>query len=58
MPKMISANYSLTEALGSPVAITESGYWAGGNGAIDGIQVFFFPSSNIATGTMKIYGMN
>jgi hypothetical protein len=58
MPKMIYANYSLTEALGSPVAITESGYWAGGNGVIDGVTVFFFPSSNITSGTMKIYGMN
>jgi hypothetical protein len=58
MPKMISANLSLTEAIGSPVAITESGYWSGGNGVIDGVRVYFFPSSNIQSGTMKIYGMN
>ena len=33
------------------------GYWNGGNGAVDGFQVFF-SSGNIASGKIKIYGHN
>jgi len=37
-------------------AIT-NGYWNGGNGAITGFQVFF-SSGNLASGSIKVYGLN
>jgi hypothetical protein len=34
-----------------------SGAWGGGNGAVDGFEIFC-SSGNISTGTVKIYGLN
>ncbi|HEV2484222.1 MAG TPA: hypothetical protein VGT08_01715 [Terracidiphilus sp.] len=45
--------YFTTGAVNS--AVTISGWWDGGNGAVDGFQAQF-GSGNISTGTIKIYG--
>lgn len=53
-PKMIVGQvgyYSGSTVFG----MTQSGFWNGGNGAIDGFQLSF-SSGNIASGTIKIYG--
>jgi hypothetical protein len=44
-----SAAGTLTSQIGN-------GYWNGGQGAIDGFQ-FMFSSGNIATGSIKVYGL-
>lgn len=54
-PKIWLGNFAgNTSAPASYYAVT-SGYWNGGNGAVDGFQVFS-GSGNIASGVIKIYG--
>ena len=38
------------------VTITTTGFWNGGNGAVDGFQILF-STGNIASGVIKIYGV-
>jgi hypothetical protein len=45
----------LSSASSTNIGGNTSGYWNGGNGAVDGFQVLM-SSDNITSGTIKIYG--
>jgi hypothetical protein len=53
--KWISGYTSYLEGATAPATQIISGFWNGGNGAIDGFQVLM-SSGNISSGTVKIYG--
>ena len=55
-PKQWSGILSHPATTGNSATFMASGYWNGGNGAVDGFQVLF-SSGNITSGTIKIYGI-
>lgn len=57
-PKMWTSSGSYVESGSGTFAVTQTaGYWNGGNGAIDGFQVLM-STGNIASGTVKVYGIS
>lgn len=55
-PKMVSATGSYLNSSSNISNFVSGGYWNGGNGAVTGIEITM-SSGNIASGTVKIYGI-
>jgi len=55
-PKMWVGEFGGNTATPAALYLVTSGYWNGGNGAVDGFQVLF-SSGNITSGVIKVYGI-